>query len=142
MKLTRVLLIGSLGLLSSCAPSEAPEVNLPSSAGKFAKYTFPSSITAVRDAMYTAIGQNAGLFALNGKSKDGSVLSTFWVRVAGQSVRVYFQFMTIPDHTVVQVLTEPSPPPTPEALANSLVKLGDQTRAILNLDTYKLEASQ
>jgi hypothetical protein len=139
MKLTRVLLIAGLGLFS-CAPNEAPQVELPNDAGKFAKYTFPSSITLVRDAMFTAISQNAGNFSLNGKSKDGSVLNTFWVSVAGQPVRVYFRFVTIPNNTVVQVLTVPSPPPTKESLSNSLVKLGDETQTILKLSSYKLEA--
>jgi hypothetical protein len=142
MKWTRVLLVASLGFLSSCAPNEAPQVELPNDAGKFAKYTFPASVTLVRDAMFTAINQNTGNFSLNGKSKDGSVLNTFWVAVAGQPVRVYFRFMTIANNTVVQVLTVPNPPPTKETLANSLVKLGDETQTILKLSSYKLESDQ
>jgi hypothetical protein len=139
MKLTRVLLVASLGLLSSCAPNEVPQVELPNDAGKFAKYIFPTSITLVRDAMYTALTQNAGNFSLNGKSKDGSVLNTFWVAVAGQPVQVYFRFVAIPNSTVVQVLTVPNPPPTKETLANSLVQLGDETQVLLKLNTYTLQ---
>jgi hypothetical protein len=142
MKLTRGLLVASLGLLSSCAPSEAPQIEIPNDAGKFAKYTFPASVTLVRDAMYTALTQNAGNFSLNGKSKDGSVLNTFWVAVAGQPIKVYFRFVTIPNNTLVQVLTVPNPPPTKESLANSLVTLGDETQTILKISSYKLEADQ
>ena len=142
MKLTRVLLIAGLGLLSSCAPSEAPQVELPSDAGKFAKYTFSSPATKVRDAVFTALGHNTGNFSLNGKSKDGSVLSTFWVAVAGQSVRVYFQFLSVPDSTVVEVLTVPNPPPTTGSLVKSLIALGDETKVILNIKTYTLSADK
>jgi hypothetical protein len=142
MKLTRALLIGSLGLLISCAPNEAPEAKLPNYAGKFAKYTFLATVTSVRDAMFTAIGYNTGGFALTGKSKDGSVLSTFWVEVAGQPVQVYFRFVSIPNTTTVQVLTDPSPPPNQNALAISLVQLGDETQNLLKLNTYKIEADK
>jgi hypothetical protein len=140
MKLTRVLLIAGLGFLSACAPSEAPQVELPNDAGKFAKYTFPASVTLVRDAMFTALSRNTGKFSLNGKSRDGSILSTFWVAVAGLPVRAYFYFSSSQTSTVVQVLTVPSPPSSKDALATSLVQLGDETISTLKLSSYKLEA--
>lgn len=124
---------------SACAPSELRKVNLPATAGRFAKISFSAGIVDVRAAMVALLDETTGGFSLTGSNENKTVFSAFWIKVAGQPVRTYFVFEGDTKTTLVRVFTEPTPPTTPKLFVTGLQDLAEGVQSKLGIPKFKLE---
>ncbi len=134
----RGLVLGCAMILgfNACAPS-ANSRTVPAQAGTFARLVFPTSAQRVRLGFENALGRSTGGFYPLGTTSDNAFEAT-WTLVAGQSARVYFQFESQGESTVVRVLTLPAPPPEPTYLARSLERVASEIKSSLNLAGFSL----
>lgn len=144
----RSLLLIALCLLAACAPtSGSPTRNIVPEAKPYARMILsgPDSLDAVATLAIVTDGGSTG-FSFLGFNDERSAVATSWIPVAGQPARVYFLAEDIKSGdaitgTLVRVLTDPSPPPFPNRLEQSLIKLAEalQDKFGAKLTGIKLE---
>jgi hypothetical protein len=125
--------------LVACVPSELRKVDLPATAGRFAKISFSAGIVDVRGTMVALLDETTGGFSLTGSNESKTVFSAFWIKVAGQPVRTYFVFEGNAQTALVRVFTEPTPPTTPKLFVSALQDLADAVQSKLGNPKFKLE---
>lgn len=139
----RYFLLIALSLLAACAPtSGSPTRNVVPEAKPYARITLtgPDSLDSVATLAIITDGGSTG-FAFLGFNDERSAVATSWIPVAGQPARVYFLAEDIAGGTILRVLTDPSPPPFPNRLDVTLVKLAEalKERFGAKLTAIKLE---
>ncbi len=139
MKKLNWFLFGGICMVVACAPSENLVANLPSSAGKYARFSFKASEDSVRVALSNSLESGTGSFIPTGISPNRKVISSSWTKVGGQTDRVFFELNGNETLVVVNVYTVPTPPLASDLLVKSLKQVGNEVQTTLSLTSYILE---
>ncbi len=146
----RFLALALLAALIACAPANNKFYPVPDYAKPFAKITLqgPDSLDTIA-VLATALDEGKGGFVAKGFNEERTAVATSWLKVAGQVARVYFVVDDVKTGDAVTgstivVLTEPSPPPTPNLLARSLIEVIENVvdRFKGKVTKFNIEAAQ